>query len=48
LQNSGLPLHNKVLSIRHFSFRGGTADAAKVGAGINLIQKKGEKTWAQN
>jgi hypothetical protein len=27
----------------HFYFRGDTADSAKVGAGINHTQKKGEK-----
>jgi hypothetical protein len=27
----------------HFSFRGDTADSAKVGAGIIHTQKKGEK-----
>jgi hypothetical protein len=32
----------------HFSFHGDTADSAKVGAGINHTQKKGEKSWAQN
>jgi hypothetical protein len=28
----------------HFSFHGGTADSAKVGAGKNHTQKKGEKS----
>jgi hypothetical protein len=32
-----------MLENAHFSFRSDTADSAKVGAGINPTQKKGEK-----
>jgi hypothetical protein len=37
-----LPYLNMLINV-HFSFRGDTADSAKVGAGINHTQKKGEK-----
>jgi hypothetical protein len=37
-----LPYLNMLINV-HFSFRGDTADSAKVGVGINHPQKKGEK-----
>jgi hypothetical protein len=38
-----LPYLNMLINV-HFSFHGDTADSAKVGAGINHTQKKGEKS----